>query len=43
MYAMQSDQQRNAGTVQYDQGRMGHGNNRGRGRGLIGRGQGPIT
>jgi len=45
MYAMQSDQQCNVGTAQYDQGRMGSGNSRGRGRGgaAIGRGQGPIT
>ena len=44
MYAMRATQQRNARTTQYDQGRMGHGNYRGRGRGgVIGRGQGPIT
>ena len=44
MYAMQVDQQGNVGFAQYDQGRMGHGNYRGRGRGRIpGKGQGPIT
>ena len=44
MYAMQANQQGNASTTQYDQGRMGHGNYRGRGRGrVIGSGQGPIT
>ena len=33
VYAMQSDQQNNAGTAQYDQGRAGHGGFRGQGRG----------
>ena len=35
MYAMQTDQQGNVGTVQYDQGRMGRENIRGRGRGVV--------
>ena len=44
VYAMQSDQQQNTSTTQYDQGRVGRGGFRGRGRGEgIGRGQGPIT
>jgi hypothetical protein len=43
MYAMQADQQGNVGTTQYNQGKMGRGNYRGRGRGkVIGKGQGPI-
>ena len=33
MHAMQADQQGNVGDAHYDQGRMGHGNYRGRGRG----------
>ena len=32
MYAMQADQQGNVSTAHYDQGRMGRGNYRGRGR-----------
>lgn len=44
VYPMQSDQQQNIGTVQYDHGRVGHGGFRSRGRGgVIGRGRGPIT